>query len=583
APGAAIPHNQQRRLRLWRKSQAGKRAIIIAIVVALVVAAGGTLANTVFNKPPKAPPPTVTTVHFAHTGEVDLERLPSLTSGAPPAQSPLAEQAHAAANGAAADHVAALPSLPSTMAANLGSLGSADVQTKFGLGQGAVALPSPMDTTVAAGNNFVIELVDGVAKIYGYNGEQDSPAFALATFFGPIAQGGAVLGQPRALYDTSAGRWIIAMSEVTIGGSGVTGSAFDIALSDSDQPFGVWHLYQISTQEGNGAACTWADSPQVGSNITAYYVTGNSFSCGGNPVYRGVLLWALPKKALMSGSLTSFWRWANTFHNAHHQPIFTLTPAVESGPDTVEWLVSNDAGYVENGATSRTMILWALPNTDLLDSGGRPAPVGVQIALSLPYATPPSAIQAGTSVPLNTGDARITSAVYTGGHLYAAFTTAVNWQGDAATRSGVYWLDVVPSITLPAGTATTGTPAAPQQTIGATLKQVSVLGESAAYLYEPALVADARGDIGIVAGVASPSASPSLIWARRHAGDPQGTLGAGANTAVLAGGKSAYPGQHWGDYAGAAFTPDGATVWVAASYMDSEPSHWQTLVWQLQN
>lgn len=580
APGAPIPHTQQRRLRQWRKSPRGKRAILIGLVVAIVLATGGSIAYTVLNRPPKAPPPTVTTVHFAHTGEVDLERLAALTGDAPPAQSPLAEQARSGATGVSADHIAALPALPSTMPANLSDLGAANLQTKFGLGQTTISAPSPMDTSIAAGSHFVIQLEDGVAKIYGYNGEQDFPSFALASFFAPVLQSGAALGEPRVLFDSGSGRWIIVAMEVTVGGSGPSGSAFDVALSDTDQPIGVWHLYQISTQEGNGAPCTWADSPQLGVNISGFYVTGNSFTCGANPRYRGPLLWALPKNALMAGTLSSVWRWANTFHNARHQAIFTLTPAVESGPDTVEWLVSDDAGYVDGGATSRTMIVWGLLNTDQLANGGRPSPIGVQVQLPLAYASPPSAIQAGTSIPLATGDARVTSAVYTGGHLYAAFTTAVNWQGDAATRSGVYWLDIAPSATLPAGTPATGTPA-PQSSIGASVKQAQILGETATYLYDPALVADARGNIGIAAGVASPSANPSLVWARRHAGDAPDTLGGAGNTFVLAAGKSPYPGQHWGDYSGASYSPDGASIWVAGCYMDSEPSHWQTLVWQI--
>ena len=156
----------------------------------------------------------------------------------------------------------------------------------------------------------------------------------------------------------------------------------------------------------------------------------------------------------------------------------------------------------------------------------------------------------------------------------------MNWQGDAATRSGVYWLDIAPSATLPAGTPATGTPA-PQSSIGASVKQAQILGETATYLYDPALVADARGNIGIAAGVASPSANPSLVWARRHAGDAPDTLGGAGNTFVLAAGKSPYPGQHWGDYSGASYSPDGASIWVAGCYMDSEPSHWQTLVWQI--
>ena len=199
--------------------------------------------------------------------------------------------------------------------------------------------------------------------------------------------------------------------------------------------------------------------------------------------------------------------------------------------------------------------------------------------LPLAYADPPAAIQPNTSAPLITGDARVAALRSAGGHLYAAFTTAVNWQGDSSTRSGVYWLDLTATATTP--TAGKSTPSA-----SAHVNQAGIFGFAGGYTFYPALAAGGNGSLALLVGASSAAIAPSLIYSRRGAGDPPNVLGAGGTTLLLQPGLQPSGGSRWGDYMGACLAFPGSdaaapTVWVAGPYMADHPAHWQTLVWQM--
>lgn len=593
APGATIPKPVSKRRRQWLRLSLRRRIVYItmAIVVVLGVMASG--AYVITHRPQ---PPQVQSVAFGkvtRTGSVDVSRLTDLTQtngSAPQGQATLPVQPlqPGLSSQGNADHNTSIAPTTATIPDTIADGSSRRLESKFAPNERQVGLKAPIDVSLGASSQYVVETVDGIIQMFGYNGQTDGPELAAADFFGPVLRSGDALGQLRVLFDQPSQRWVVVANETKSDSSGVSTSYFDVAISQDVQPMTVWSLYQISTQEGPPVHCSWADDPQLGSDGTAFYVSGNSFGCGSDATFRGAMLWALPKKTFLTGKATSYLRWQGVFTNARHHPVFSVAPAVETGGDGVEWLLSDDAGYVTGGKTSTQAIVWSITNPQVMENGKIPSLVGTIVALPRPYADPPAAIQAGSTNPTATGDSRFTTPILVGGHLYAAFTTAMNWQGDGTTRAAAYWLDLTPAVV---SSATSGTSGAGGQTGNAKpvvkVNQSGIFGFAGGYTFYPTIAADASGDVALLVGAASPGITPSLLLGWRHARDAAGTMGSNGDTVRLQAGASdaPYADRHWGDFMGAAFPPASAgstpTVWVAGPYMTDYPTQWQTLVWQM--
>jgi serine/threonine protein kinase len=582
APGAPIPRRAIRRRPAGSPPRISKRVRYIGLAAILLVASVSTIGFAAWKRGQLPPFVPTQTVQVVRSGQVDVASLAQFADGQQPAEAILAARTpySTAQHTGAGSLNSELPSV-SPAAVWPGSKAAPTVQTKFGLGQDQVGVDSPTDTSLASGDQYTVEAVDGAIQIFGHDGisDPDRSQIAAASLFGPVLQSNDTLGQPRVLFDSGSQRWILVMNEMAGSGGAVNNGYFDVAISQDARPFTSWSIYQFSTQITGYAACTYADAPQVGSDGFGIYITGNVFLCGSGGAFQGAALWDLPKKAFVTGGAMTIYRWFGQFDNAQHKPVFALCPAQESASDATEWLASDDAGYLADGKTSKQMIIWAVLNAASVDQQHFPTLIGVVTSLPNAYAEPPSAFQPGTSVPLNTGDTRIAALSLSAGHLYGAFVTAINWRGDATTRSGIYWFDIQPRSI--AGTSTSSA-----STIGASVHQTGTFGFANAYLYSPALTADEAGDVILGVGVVSPAFAPGVVYAWHLASDPLNQLGAGQQVDLLAAGAASYTGPHWGDYSGIALgTPASggrvSSIWLAGAFMEDRPTHWQTLVWEL--
>lgn len=580
ARGAPIPRRAFRRRPAGSPPRVSKRARSLGLAAVLILASVGTIAFIAWKRSQLPPFSPTQTVQITHSGQVSVGSLPQFRDGQQHAEATLPVRTlRSGTRDTTTGQNSALPAIPQAAAA-LGARADAPlIQTKFGLGQDQVGVSTPMDASVASGDQYIVEAVDGAIQIYGHDGVPDGPQIAAASLFAPVLQPNDNLGQPRVLFDEGSQRWILVMNETADAGGAVSAGFFDVAISKDARPISSWSVYQFSTLIAGYADCTYADAPQIGSDGAGIYITGNVFLCGADGAFKGAALWDLPKKAFVAGGATTIYRWFGQFDNAQHNPVFTLSPARESGADPTEWLVSNDAGYVDGGKTSKQVIVWAILNSAAVNQQQFPTLIGVVTSLPYAYADPPNAIQPGTSVVLDTGDTRVAGVYFAGGHLYTAFTTGVNWRGESAARAGIYWLDIQPRTIPPTAKSASAT-------IGASVHQAGIYGYSGMYLYSPALAADAAGDLVLGAGVSSPDLAPGVLYSWRHGGDALNQLGANQMSYLLAAGTAAYPGTHWGDYSGVVLgTPASGghvgSIWLAGTYMESRSAHWQTLVWEL--
>jgi serine/threonine protein kinase len=594
-PGVPLQKLPRRRLSLNTLS-ARQRFVFGGLALIIILGSlSAVLVGVLLHQKTTSPPPTtVNPIHSRlHTvtgyGLHDLASVPAITSNTAAKQYTLparykwsSEEADNIAN--AATNIKQLPSLSQDKGATIsvkpsnGPSGPAATSIKGGLGQPQVGINSPMDISVASGNNFLFEAVDGTLLISGPSGNR---VVSLATFFAPMFQAGNVIGEARVLYDPTRDRWILVANQLRISNGAVTQGFFNVAMTTvSGAPLGTWYFYQFNTQIPTyREQCNWADYPQIGINGTSIFITGTSFACGQNGAFLGADLWELPRKEFLSGNTKSVYSWTG-FINAQGHPVVTLTPAVEGGADTTEWLLADDAGYADLGQVSNKLSLWALNDTSSASTGGSSSPASITagvVTLPSPYADPPAAEQKGTSIKLTTGDARIAQAQLTQGHLFAAFTTAVNWTGNAATKAGIYWFDLIPSLnSSPNNGGANG--------VRASVAQQSILGLSDGYIFYPSLVVDPQRNVVLFAELSSRDRYSGLIFASRSQDSPPNTFGQGNPSTLLQAGNGPFTGAHWGDYAQGSlgFSQDKKQTFIcmAGVYPGSNATGWQTSLWK---
>ncbi len=444
---------------------------------------------------------------------------------------------------------------------------------RFGhVNQTDVGVLAPMSISAQADNHFLIEVSDGVLQIVPIENRALLQNYALADLFTPVLHKGGQLGESRVFYDVGSQSWVIVSDELALASDGNVGHGYlDIAISQTPGQIVSWSIYQISIAQGT--TCAWADNPQIGNDDTTYYLTGTLFACGAKPLFRGTALWTLPKDAFSQGSAVTISVWTG-FKISSSSPIFTLTPAQEQPGASAGWLVGTLAGYLDGASTSRILKLWAVVHATHATQAKQLSIVATTLTLPHAYADPVGAAQPGTTSLLSTGDARITSAVYAMGHLYAAWATAVNWNGDAQTRTGVYWLDMMTTARINDSDATASS-------ISATLAQSAIDGFAGGYVFNPSLAVDANGRLVVIANASSASLYPSLVIAERHASDAPNTLNQRQPFAFLVQGVKDFTVGRWGDYSSAYYSVTNNAFWLGGAYTSQSSAAWATSVWQM--
>jgi serine/threonine protein kinase len=593
APGAPLPSRSP-----WRKSgqswRAHRRHLIIGGAAMLVVILLAGLGFAVTQNLHTATGSNGLQARIERTGSVDFRQLFSQRDGipGPGAGMPLRlswNQAQAAEQASAADHLSALPVLPESApelaAVTSSTFGKLPEKSAPGLGESGVGAPAPLDISIASNGQFIIEAVDGAVQIVGLGLNQPIHAeVAAAGLFKPVLQSGDTLGEPRVFFDSTSHQWITVINELHMNRGEVSAGFFDVAISRGDQPLGTWSVYRFSTvvpwSSGAPVEDTWADDPQIGNDSQAFYISGNLFAMSPAAPLLGSVIFDLPKREFSSGRATvgtSIYILTG-FANQQKMPVLGVIPAQTNGAVNTEWLISNDAGYVDGGRISHHLIVWAITNPGAVNSGRLPSLVGVVLNLPIAYADPPMPIQKGSARRQASGDARFADVYFAAGHLCGAFTTAVNWRNDSMTRAGIYWFDLVPTL---GGSAI-------RSPVSVLLANTGIYGFAQGYMFHPVLIPNPSGDLALLSEATSPRFYPGLVYAARRSTDPANQIGSSGKVLVVPGrapvAESA--GSAWVDYIGGCTSLSGggqsSTVWEAGAYQGTDSGSWQTLLWQVQ-
>ena len=489
----------------------------------------------------------------------------------------------------------------------------------------------PPDQGLCVGNGFVLESTNDVLNIFDTAGNPLLPApadlnsfygYAPAVIRGSPTRFGPSVTDPSCLFDQQTQRFFHVVLTLNRQGADPntglsTGSALsganhlDVAVSDTSNPLGSWTIYRIPVQDdgtdgtpdhhctnGGGpvdhpAACL-GDYPHIGADANGIYLTTNEFVLFG-PGFVGAQIYAISKSSLTSSGPLTVFQYDTENAPLEGVPGFTVWPAQSPGTT-----YATEAGGTEYFLSSFAVFfgidnhigLWALTNTQALNSGGAPSLSSTLVNTEL-YTNPPRAFQPGSTtadntlnwplgqcisdtpcdlflngipgVPqvigkLNSNDSRLQQVSFANGKLWGALGTGISTDGGATSHAGIAYFVIKPQVSS-------------SLLAGKVAKQGYVALSDASVTYPTTAVTNSgRGVISFT--VVGPNNYPSVGYASLDA-----IIGAGDVRVAQAGsglqdGFTEYPlfsrRPRWGDYGAAAV--DGNSIWFATEFINQNCS-----------
>lgn len=414
-----------------------------------------------------------------------------------------------------------------------------------GAGTGFAGIPqtewSPPDPTLAVGPNHIVETVNAAIAFYDKDTGNQLFSTHLGTpgnpgFFEPVGANSNFVFDPKCFYDHKAGRFVVVALEQNGNDSWI-----DIAVSDDDNPMGIWYKYRTFSVITIDSSEYWVDYPGFGFDDQAWYVTGNLFQLSGpGPGFGGQLFRIFNKAPMLSG-----------------QPV-TMTdfaPSNGSSLQVAQMFGPAPSCYFLSRVSSAGLRLWTITNP-LTD----PQLDFTTISTFAPASGPSQDAPNPGGGLISTLDGRLMNVHYRDGKLY----TAHGINGDpGVTVARWYQIDV------------NGWPAS------GLMPQIAQVGEVTGHAtdepdrhyYFPAIYSDRFNNVAMVTASSSPSQYASVRVSGRNSDDPAGTMSTPIELAI--GDRSA--DGRWGDYLDIAMDPDDdTTFWVIGMYRKS--FGWQTWI-----
>ena len=359
-------------------------------------------------------------------------------------------------------------------------------------------------------------------------------------------------GDPIVLYDEYAGRWVLSQFALfDTDGDGLDDTSAEcVAVSETSDPTGYYYLYAFEMSGLN-------DYPKLGVGPDSYLYTHNQFSEGFGS-YMGAVAGAFEREAMLNGQEAEMVLFGPNPDRS------SILPADSDGP-----IPSGDPpGVFAELKTSTSQIAiyhldvdWAFPDNATFNEVARlnsfyfdpvvcddpnficvPQPNGVKLdALSDRLMFPLHVRNMGSYLAMvtnHTVDAGIEDA---GVRWYEFRYDGASW---SLHQQGTY---------APFGSD---------------------------HRWMGAIAINADGKIGLVYSVSSESTHPSIRYTGRRPADPPGMMTL-AETSIIAGTRSQYGSNRWGDYAALVVDPvDGRTFWAVHEYgSDDDPEpNWDTRI-----
>ncbi|HLJ32150.1 MAG TPA: hypothetical protein VKU38_00795 [Ktedonobacteraceae bacterium] len=399
----------------------------------------------------------------------------------------------------------------------------------------------PPDQGLCVGNGFVIEPVNSAYTIYTTKGQVVAGPFNVNKLYNEGYK--QFTSDPRCFYDKATNTWFALI--LFISSNNQVGRT-DLAVNPSGDPTKPWTVYHIDGTDPGGPGCPcFGDQPLLGIDSYNIYISTNEFSITG-PNFNGAQIYAVSKSQLVALS-----KKVNVVHFGN----LTVGSTVAASVQPALTYGASDAEYFMNsldpfGTFDHRLGVWAMTDRQNVGKGGIPTLSRLVIG-SEPYGVPPKAEQKGAKSLLDSGDDRMQQTEFINGSLWGALDTAVTIPHDNASRAGIAWFKVQPSLN--------------DNKIGnATIQQQGYVALLGNYLLYPAIQASPEGTAAIVMTLSGATYFPSAAYTFMSANSS--SFGA-IHDAAPGYGSYDIKATRWGDYSWAVLDPSGEAFWMATEYI----------------
>jgi hypothetical protein len=334
----------------------------------------------------------------------------------------------------------------------------------------------PPDQGLCVGNGRVLELVNVVGQVYTTGGTRSGPTFYLNDFFHEDPNF-ANASDPGCYYDPDTNRFYVDMlfydSDRDTGElNGL--NRIDLAVSDSGDPGGSYHIYSFDVTADGPSAFNIGDYPQIGADKEGLYITTNSYPFFEDG-FGGAQLYALSKRGVAEGTDTRVSH--VTLAKGPGGTPFGLRPTTAPASsyatenNGTEYLTSSEAAEEAGNKQgfAQSIGLWALEGTNTL-APAEPRSLSITrdgVTVDR-YGVPPLSDQKAGSYPLgqclsdtqckrvvfnssspaaphaegllDSSDSRMNQSVYSQGRVFATLDTVVNVGGQDRAGLAYYVL-----------------------------------------------------------------------------------------------------------------------------------------------
>lgn len=440
-----------------------------------------------------------------------------------------------------------------------------------GLGDNNTRIPP--DTMGAVGPSHLMIMLNSQVRIQSKTGTAIGTV-SLLSFWSSLT--GSPF-DPKIVYDQREGRWLATCDA----NSNSTSSSVFFAISDTNDPTGVWTFYQFDADLENDE---WADFPGFGYNKNWIAITNNMFTvdAGRDFTFTGVQMWVIDKSTALAGgalTVTVFSPGFDTFGGINGD---TLQPCATFGEENTLYLLDNSDWSSGGTFLLRLTRITGAPASPVFsfvpDAAGVFPGTGTFLAANNFNTEQIDATQAGSAELVATNGTRVLNAVFRNGRVWGAHSAGLPVAPAASDRTAVFWYELDPAL------LDTASP----------IVQSGVIDSGpGVHHFFPSIAVNEHN--GAVVGFSRSDSSRFVegVYTGRNDGDAPGTM---ASITLLKVGEDSYEKDfgtgivRWGDYSATVVDPsDDTTFWSLQEYavMDTGPldsnDRWGTWWAKIQN
>ena len=436
----------------------------------------------------------------------------------------------------------------------------------LGVGQPGYSLDGvPPDTTGGVGRDYYIQWVNTDYAFFNKDdgsmvdlpGSNWRPGNVLWSGFGGLCEY-TNYGDPIALYDQLADRWVLTQFGLAAAASGPHSQC--VAVSETSDPLGSWHRYEY----------VWPDNylndyPKMGIWSDGYYFSANEFSCSSwsNCAWLGAAVAVMERDAMMQGAPASVQYWSLSSGYGH------LLPADVDGdapppPGAPGLYVAANSSYVNDGLHFwRASIDWDNPNNSTFGLNGNAPNTSIDVTN---YFEGPDIPQPGTAYELDAMNDRLMfRAPYRNFGTHESLVLTQTVKSGSSSDLGQRWYEIRdPGSDTPI------------------LYQEGTYAPAGESRWMGSIAMDALGNISLGYSVSGSSTSPSIRVVGRNHDDPlgqmtysEGEIQTGSGYQIPMGGRN-----RWGDYSTMSIDPsDDCTFWYTQEFIQNTGNMvWRTKI-----